>query len=57
MAKIFHLRNYYGDKLPYRKVKKGMWVVKDYEGEKFLEKVQSKCTASSNLLCLEKPWN
>ena len=45
----------YGDKLSHKDVKEGMWVVVNYEEEKFLGKVQSKAKTTITVLCLEKP--
>ena len=45
----------YGDKISHKDVKEGMWVVVNYEEEKFLGKVQSKAKTTITVLCLEKP--
>ena len=44
----------YGEELSHKKVKEGIWVVVEYEGEKFLGKVQSKSSEAISVLCLEK---
>ena len=44
------------DPMNYNDVLPGMWVVVEYEGEKFLGNVQHKKNGEFNVLCLDKPF-